>query len=184
MTVVAVWCRHEKDDIIGIGQTIPWRVESDTQRFLNIVAGQTVVLGRKTYESLPNLTIANSQLFVMSSDADYVVSDVEHHKVICNQKVLADIEEDLYVAGGAEVYDLFLKGKEKLKPQIIVDCIYSGELDGIQGKAVAITDCVNIMQKMYRQVSPYYQKDDVVAALWVRKGEFVEQSVLKRLLTI
>lgn len=34
MTVVAMWCRHAGDDLIGIGDNIPWNVPSDTKHFL------------------------------------------------------------------------------------------------------------------------------------------------------
>ena len=48
MTVVAMWCRHAGDDLIGIGDNIPWNVPSDTKHFLDVVSGQTVVCGRIT----------------------------------------------------------------------------------------------------------------------------------------
>lgn len=184
MTVTAIWCRHENDNIIGIGGVIPWRVESDIQRFREIVAGQAVVVGRKTYESLPNRTIENCRMYVLSSDAAYEVSNPQCHQVVTSQKVLADVEEDLYIAGGAEIYHLFLTGKEKLKPQIIVDCIYQGEVRDVAGLQTDIAESVNEMEKKYRRISPFYCKDEVSAALWIRKGEFVEQSVLKRLVSI
>ncbi len=184
MTVVAIWCRHQGDNVIGVGGEIPWRVESDTQRFREIVDGQTVVVGRKTYESLPNRTIKNSRIYVLSSDTAYEVSDLEAHQVINGQKVLADVEDDLYVAGGAEIYHLFLAGKEKLKPQIIIDCVYLGDLREMFGEHAVITDSVEIMEKKYRRVSLYPDQDDVSVAIWMRKGEFVEQSVLKRIITI
>ena len=43
MTVVAMWCRHKDDDIIGVGKHIPWNVPSDAKHFLDVVEGQTIV---------------------------------------------------------------------------------------------------------------------------------------------
>ena len=126
MTVVAMWCRHNGDDIIGIGKHIPWNVPSDAQNFLEVVRNQTVVCGRLTYESFPNRSIEGCRIFVLTSDENYEVSDEKHHCIISSQKVLADWEDDIYVAGGATVYYLFMTGKEKLKPQIVVDCVYMG----------------------------------------------------------
>ena len=48
MTKVAIWCRHQKDNIIGIGSDIPWNVPSDAQKFVRMATGQNVVVGRKT----------------------------------------------------------------------------------------------------------------------------------------
>lgn len=184
MTVVAIWCRHAGDNLIGIGANIPWQIKSDKERFLAIVNGQTVVCGRKTYESLPARTIEGSKIFVMTSNAAYEVADATKHQVICGQKALVETEEDIYVVGGAEVYFLFMTGKEKLKPHIVVDCVYEGEVRGTEGKHVDITDSVAVMEKEYRRVSPYYVMEGVKAAIWLKKGEFVEQSVLKRIVAI
>lgn len=184
MMVVAIWCRHSGDNLIGIGARIPWCVPSDTARFLGVVRGQTVVCGRKTYESLPNRTLDGCKIFVMSSDADYEVADEANHRVIFSQKSLNEYEEDIYVAGGAAVYHLFMSGKEKLKPQIVVDCVYEGQITETEGERVDITDSVAIMEKGYRRISPYYVLDSVKAAIWLRKGEFVEQNVLKRIVAV
>lgn len=184
MTVVAMWCRHEEDNLIGIGGNIPWRIQSDIERFRKVVEGQTVVCGRKTYESFPNRTLNGCQMFVMTADMAYEVSDTEHHRVISGQKMLADFEEDIYVVGGAEIYELFMTGKEKLKPQIVVDCVYRGDAESLEGKRINICKSIAVLEQKYRKITPDYCVDDVAAAIWVRKGEFVEQSVLRRLVGI
>lgn len=184
MMVVAIWCRHKGDNLIGIGEHIPWQVKSDIERFLAVVDGQTVVCGRKTYESLPNRTIAGCPMYVMTSDADYEVSDIVRHKVICSQKPLADLEEDIYVAGGAEIYRLFMTGKEKLKPHIVVDCVYDGAVENMEGERIDIAESVVVLENAYRKITPDYYIDNVASSIWIRKGEFVEQSVLKRLVAI
>ncbi len=184
MTVVAMWCRHEGDNLIGIGGAIPWHIPSDAAHFLEVVQGQTVVCGRKTYESLPARTIEGCKIYVMTSDAAYETADAAHHFVISGQKALADAEEDIYVAGGAEIYQLFMTGKEKLKPQIVVDCVYNGAVQELEGARIDISGSVAVMAKNYRRISPFYCQEGVSSALWVRKGEFVEQSVLKRIAAI
>ena len=151
---------------------------------MECVRNQTVVCGRLTYESFPNRSIEGCRIFVLTSDENYEVSDEKHHCAISSQKVLADLDDDIYVAGGAAVYYLFMTGKEKLKPHIVVDCVYMGEMQDYDGKPISITDSVAILQKNYRRVSPFYVKDNVESAVWIRKGEFVEQSVLKRLVAI
>lgn len=184
MTVVAMWCRHKGDNLVGIGDVIPWRIPSDIKRFLAVVQGQTVVCGRKTYESLPNRTIDWCKMFIMTSDTAYEVADAAHHQVISGQKMLAELEEDIYVAGGAAVYHLFMSGKEKLKPHIVIDCVYEGDVQELEGARIEINNSVAIMEQKYRRVSPYYMLDGVTSAIWIRKGEFVEQSVLKRIAEI
>lgn len=86
MTVVAMWCRHAGDDLIGIGDNIPWNVPSDTKHFLDVVSGQTVVCGRITYESFPGRTIDGCKMLVLTSNQEYEVSDLAAHRVISGQR--------------------------------------------------------------------------------------------------
>jgi len=185
--VVAMWCRHKGDDIIGINNQLPWSIPSDGKKFLDVVEGQNVVLGRKTYESLPQKTVGESKLFVFTTQSGYELYDYKNQHIVCSQKELADLleeDEDLYVAGGAEIYQLFMDGKEKLKPHIIVDCVYEGDLLGKVGVMVNIKSVIETMSKKYKKITPDYCLDNVASAIWVRKGEFIEQSVLKRIICI
>lgn len=185
MTKVAIWCRHVGDSVIGIGAQIPWHVASDFKRFRRITEGQNLVAGEKTYESFPNHTLPNRKIFVLTFNADYEVSDKNNHFVVTDIKEFKDFEEDLYVVGGASVYKAFMTLSPKLMPDIIVDSVYQGELDSsLQGEKIDIAPCVEIMHQAYRKITADYEQDNVLTALWVKKGDFVEQSVLKRILQI
>ena len=184
MTKVAIWCRHQNDNIIGIGEEIPWNVPSDAQKFVRMATGQNVVVGRKTYETLPGRTLPEARIFVLTANPDYEVSDIRKHQVVANLKMFKDFEEDLYIAGGAKVYEQFFTTLPKLLPEVVVDCVYHGKLNPqCKGEPVDITPCVDVLKKKYIKVTPEYEKDDVATAIYVRRGEFIDQSVLKKLLS-
>lgn len=183
MTKVAVWCRHKDDNVIGIGPNIPWRISSDFKRFRRITEGQCLVAGQTTYESFPNRTLPNRQIAVLTFDEDYEVSDPENHMVVTNINDFKKVEGDLYIAGGASIYKAFMAGDEKLRPDIIVDSMYTGDLNPeLKGEKIDITPCIEIMKKDYRQISVDYDLDNVVTTVHVKKGDFVEQSVIKRII--
>ncbi len=183
MTKVAVWCRHEEDNIIGIGPNIPWHIASDFKRFKRITTGQNIIAGEKTYESFPGRTLPERNIYVLTFNAGYEVSDPEHHFVITDIKDFSDSEEDFYIAGGASVYKAFMTGETKLMPDVIVDSVYCGELDSkLDGPKIDITPCVEAMHKNYRKMSADYELDNVITSVWVKRGDFVEQSVLKRII--
>ena len=183
MTKVAIWCRHEGDNIIGIGPNIPWHVKSDFKRFRRITEGQNLVAGQTTYESFPNRTLPNRNIYVLTFDRDYEVSDPAHHFVVTDVNDFKDFEGDLYISGGASIYKLFMTGSAKLMPDIVVDCMYRGELNpSLEGAKVDITPSIEVLHKAYRQISTDYELDNILTTVWVRKGEFVEQSVLKRII--
>ena len=185
MTKVAIWCRHIGDNLIGVGGQLPWCVPSDSLFFQNVIAGQNTVVGRKTYESSPAEVWEKSNVWVVTSQAEYEVYNPKTEKVVADLRSFKEFEEDLYISGGAQIYEAFLSGGNKLKPDIIVDCVYQGVCEEkSHGEKIAISACVDIMQKSYVRVSAELEKDGVCASLWVKKNEFVEQAVLKRLLLL
>ncbi|MBE6452839.1 MAG: dihydrofolate reductase [Alphaproteobacteria bacterium] len=184
MTKIAVWCRHNEDNIIGIGPQIPWHIPSDFKRFRKITEGKKLVVGEKTYESFPNRTLPNRDIHILTLNSNYEVSDKEHHFIHDNIKDFMEFDEDLYICGGATIYKLFMTSGEKLMPEIIVDSKYMGAVDDLEGQKINITPCIELMQKMYQKVTPDYEQENVLTSLWVKKGEFVEQEVLKELIKI
>ncbi len=183
MTIAAIWCRHEGDNVIGIGPQIPWHISSDFKRFKRITEGSAVVCGQTTYESFPNRTLPNRQIYVLSFDANYEVSDKENHFVVTDVNALKDFEGTLYVVGGASIYKLFMTGAPKLMPDIVVDCMYKGEMNSeLKGPKIDITPCIDAIGAKYRQMSQDYLEDNILTRVYVKKGDFVDQSVMKHII--
>ena len=183
MTKVAIWCRHEGDNIIGIGNEIPWNISSDARFFLDIIKNQNVVAGRLTYESFSGHTQPDCQIFVVTKNPDYKVSDKKNHFPVRDIRDFKDFEEDLYIAGGAEIYKAFMSGGPKLMPDIVIDCLYKGALNPeIQGEIKEITSCIEILKTKYFKLADEAEKDNVVRSVYLKRGDFVDQAVLKSIL--
>ncbi len=182
MTIVSIWCRHKDDNIIGIGENIPWHIPSDFKRFRNLTMKQTLVVGKKTYESFPNKTLPNRKIIVVTRNSNYEVSDEDNHKVVTDIKEFKDFLGDLYIAGGASIYEAFFS-ESKLMPDIVVDCVYEGEISAeIKGEAITVSKCVDVLQNKYFKLSQVFVLDNVVTNIWLKKGDFVEQSIVKKIL--
>ena len=75
-----------------------------------------------------------------------------------------------------------MSSSEKLMPDIVVDSMYKGELTpNLTGPKIDISECIDILQKKYFKISIDYELDNITTTVWVKKGDFVEQSVLKRI---
>ena len=184
MTIVAIWCRHAGDNVIGIGQNIPWHVSSDFKRFRRITEGGIVLAGERTYESFPNKTLPNRKIYVLTFNPDYEVSDKENHFVITDVNVLKNVDEPIYLSGGASVYKAFMTGAFDLSPDMVVDSVYQGDLNpDLNGPKVDITPCIESLEKNYRQVSIDYLEDNIITRVLIKKGDFVDQVVIKHILT-
>jgi len=183
---VAIWCRHKGDNIIGVDNRLPWRIDSDNKHFWDIVCGENIVCGRKTYEGFPPELPVLKKVFVFSLQADYTTRNTADHIVVSSQKQLEDYigeDDDIYIAGGAKIYQLFMTGKEKFKPHIVVDCVYTGDMKA-DGAVAEISESVAVLEKKYRKITPDYCLDNVASSIWIRKGEFVEQRILKKILSV
>ncbi len=106
---------------IGFENNLQYHFTEDLKRFKELTSGKTVVMGRKTWESLPKKLPNRTNIVIsrgtsqLNKEPDYVFSDIE--------PVLKMSEtEDIWVIGGAEICQLFLPYTEVLELTKI-DCI-------------------------------------------------------------
>lgn len=178
MVKIAIWCRHQETSIIGIGPNIPWHISSDFKRFKRITQNKALLVGQTTYESFPNRTLPNRKIYILSFDKDYKVSDPQNHKLIPLDSV-ADIQEELYISGGASIYKLMM---EKSMPDFIVDSAYMGEIDpSFKGEPVTISRSVELMHQNYQKITDDFILDNINTTIWVKKDSPVDEKVLEHL---
>jgi dihydrofolate reductase len=105
-TVRMVWARSP-DGVIGAGGALPWHLPEDLRLFRALTVGSTVVMGRRTWESLPPRfrPLPGRRNVVLSSTLDHEEAGVDVARSV--EQVLA-IGGDLWVIGGGAVYAAFL----------------------------------------------------------------------------
>lgn len=95
-----------KDRVIGQGDGMPWDIPEEYQTFIDNIRGQTVIMGRKSYEVFgPDLTSAQ-EIVVSRSNPDIggpVVDSIES----ALEKARA-YGAKIFVAGGSQIYELAL----------------------------------------------------------------------------
>lgn len=182
MSVIVVWCRHKGDNIIGIGNQIPWSVPSDMKRFRHLTWGKTLVVGRATYETFPNRTLENRQILVLTSDTSYLLADEKNHQIIRHPEDVKDLSEDVYVVGGAKVYEAFFTNND-LMPDVVVDSVYNGKIELRSNEKITdVSASVQVLKEKFMPLPYTFDLDNVTTTIWVKKGEFVDQNVIKQIL--
>jgi dihydrofolate reductase len=105
--VIAIIAAIAKNGVIGKDGKLPWHYPKDLQHFKDVTMGQTVLFGRKTYESLEK-QLDGRKVIVLSKDSNYraqgCILEVNIDNIIDNYLYSKDI---LYVAGGESVYRQF-----------------------------------------------------------------------------
>jgi dihydrofolate reductase len=169
---VSIWCRN-LDNVIGYGSEIPWHISSDFKRFKRVTKGNWLLMGRSTYESLPNKNLPNRKVLVLSRDKNYKVEYPKKHFVINGIEEALDYEIDqLYIAGGARIYYLVMKA-DVVKPDYIVDSVYQkhSPKELLNSDAViTISDTVKVLEHEYKK-EHINDLDNVKTYIWYKKKD-------------
>lgn len=99
--------------VIGNNGGLPWRLSDDLKRFKLITTHHIVVMGRKTWESIPGGKLPGRTIYVLSRQTDFAPEDVAVFSSPLDA-VEAAGDRELFVAGGSEVYRAFLPLADKL----------------------------------------------------------------------
>jgi dihydrofolate reductase len=99
--------------VIGRDNDLPWRIREDLQRFKQLTLGQTLVMGRKTYDSIGR-PLPGRRTVVVTRQLDWSVDGVDVVHSLDDALKLAD-GNDLYVAGGGEIYRQALPHADRLE---------------------------------------------------------------------
>ena len=103
------------NNAIGKDNKLLWKIPDDMKRFKKITTGHTVIMGRKTFESIGKV-LPNRLNIVLTRDSNYKVDDP-------NVKILggvSDLEEYIndenenFVIGGAQIYSILMSKCQKL----------------------------------------------------------------------
>ncbi len=113
---IAIIVAMTPQGLIGIDNQIPWYLPADLQRFKKITMGHPIIMGRKTFESLPGLLLGR-QHFVLTRNPNYIA---EGCTVITNwAQVEILIDGKAFVIGGADIYNYSLPIAKHLYTTIV-----------------------------------------------------------------
>ena len=109
-----------RNGVIGKDGALPWRLKSDLAIFKAVTLGKPVIMGRKTYESLPGGALKGRTNIVLTRDQSFeakgalVVEDFAEAVQIGKEQARDDGAEEVCVIGGASVFALALPKARRL----------------------------------------------------------------------
>lgn len=104
---------------IGINNKMPWHLSADLKRFKKLTSGHSVIMGRKTFESLPGGPLPNRRNIILSETLNPVPKGCEKVESIAEALRLTNQEQEVFVIGGGSIYEQFLPLADKLYLTII-----------------------------------------------------------------
>lgn len=109
-----------RNGVIGKDGALPWRLKSDLAIFRAVTMGKPVIMGRKTWESLPRKPLPGRTNIVLTRDQSYeaagavVVEDFSEAVQIAREQAADDGAEEVCVIGGASLFSLALAKAQRL----------------------------------------------------------------------
>src|ERR1035437_4101993 len=99
---------------LGYKNHLLCHLHDDLKNFKRLTTGHTIVMGRKTWESLPVKPLPNRKNIVLTRDADATFPDSFSSKSLNNLHELCSNEEKIFIIGGAEVYQQAMEIADKM----------------------------------------------------------------------
>lgn len=99
---------------LGKNNELCWHLPDDFKRFKQLTSGHHIIMGRKTFESFPK-PLPNRTHIVISRQENYrpegcIVTDSIEKAIAISPK-----DEDIYIIGGGEIYNLALPYADKIE---------------------------------------------------------------------
>jgi len=104
----------DEQNAIGKDGDLPWRQSSDLQHFKRTTLHRTVVMGRKTWDSLGKPLPKRRNVVMSRTTVNGDVEQMDEAAVLAMAE-----EEDVYIIGGGEIYALFMEHCKELHRTIV-----------------------------------------------------------------
>jgi dihydrofolate reductase len=118
---ISIIAAMSENGVIGRGGRLPWHLSTDLKRFKQLTMGHTLIMGRKTWESIGR-PLPGRRMVVISRQPGYQAEGVE---VVSSLDAALDIasaagDDEAFVIGGGEVYRLALPYAERVYMTLVL----------------------------------------------------------------
>ena len=159
MNIHIIWAQDNNGGI-GKNNSLPWHISEDLINFKKITLNHTIVMGRKTWDSLPKKPLPNRRNIVLSSKK---IDDVECYPSIdlCIKSLKKDGISDTFIIGGEMIYNSFLSYADILHITYI-----NQATDGID---TFFPVSIEKIKKTYQIIEKKRLAADCVYTKWIKK---------------
>jgi dihydrofolate reductase len=111
--ILSIVVAISENNAIGKNNMLLWHLPADLKHFKEITSGHTIIMGRKTYDSIGK-PLPNRRNIVVSRNADLNIDGVETYHGLEQALAQCSNEAEVFLIGGAEIYRQGLKYSNKI----------------------------------------------------------------------
>lgn len=101
ITLVAALAENR---VIGANNDIPWHIPEDFAFFKQYTSQKPVIMGRKTWDSLPRKPLPNRRNIIITRQSDFVAAEAECFADLASAIAACEPCEEIIIMGGAQIY--------------------------------------------------------------------------------
>ena len=102
------------NNVIGNNNKLIWKLSNDLKRFKNLTTNHSVIMGRKTFESLPN-PLPDRDNIVITRDANYSKPNIQVCSSIEDAINLTKTDTQPFIIGGGQIYTQTINIVDKIE---------------------------------------------------------------------
>ena len=114
-------CISQTNRAIGYQNRLLYHIKSDLTRFRELTTGHTIIMGRKTYESLPNGALPHRRNIVVSNSMKEMEGCEVYPNLDAALKAAEGKTEETFIIGGESIYRQSLPAARKLYLTVVDD---------------------------------------------------------------
>lgn len=100
---------------IGLNGDMPWHLSGDLKRFKALTMGHPVVMGRRTWESLPKRPLVGRRNIVFSQSDNFAPEGAEVVRSVNDLfNLLRDCDDEIFIIGGGRIYYMLMPFTQRL----------------------------------------------------------------------
>jgi len=158
LPILALVFARARNGVIGKGGALPWRLKSDLALFKEVTLFKPVIMGRKTWDSLPKKPLPGRLNVVLSHDGSFepdgalVCETLDDAFYIAREHAADDGADEVCVIGGAAIFEAaWPKAKRLYITEVRAD---------VDGDTVLPPFDETAWREVRREVHPAGQEDD------------------------
>ena len=113
MSKLSIIVAMSSNRAIGVNNTLPWHLSEDLKHFKSLTTGHTIIMGRKTYESIGR-PLPNRRNIVVSRNLNTFYDGVEIVHSLEDAFSISSNDEEVFIIGGSNIYEQSLNLVEYL----------------------------------------------------------------------
>ncbi|MDL2231408.1 dihydrofolate reductase [Porphyromonadaceae bacterium OttesenSCG-928-L07] len=111
--ILSIIVAASENYVIGKDNKLLWHISADLKRFRSLTTGHSVIMGRKTYESIGK-PLPNRRNIVISGNPSFTAPGCEMVNSIEQALELVEGEEEVFVIGGGSIYNKLWNKADRL----------------------------------------------------------------------